>query len=192
MRIAAKPALGIMILCLSASVCPGQSDAGSAPPSTKRPAAKASRARKPTTLNADDGLSVIAAALDPKVRRYAGHDCSHLVHAIYDHAGFPYTYASSSDIYEGVAGFQRIYHPQTGDLVVWPGHVGIVVQPSRHVFFSFKTAGPGIDDYEAPYWVGRGQARFYRYLKTGPCSGCAFVSKSLPHPAKLTPPDRRP
>jgi cell wall-associated NlpC family hydrolase len=124
-------------------------------------------------------LGVISAALDPKVRRYAGHDCSHLVHAIYDRAGFPYTYASSDGLYDGVQGFQRVWQPQPGDLIVWHGHVGIVVRPSKHVFFSFMSAGPGIDDYDAPYWVNRGQARFYRYLKNNACAGCAAVSTTF-------------
>lgn len=116
-------------------------------------------------LSPDDGLSVIAAALDPKVRRYSGRDCSHLVHAIYERAGFPYTYADSSDLYAGVDGFQRVARPQPGDLVVWRGHVGIVIRPSRHVFFSYLHSGPGVDDYEAPYWTSRGRPRFYRYVK---------------------------
>ncbi|HEV3512860.1 MAG TPA: CHAP domain-containing protein [Candidatus Sulfotelmatobacter sp.] len=123
-------------------------------------------------LNQDDRLSVIAAALDPKVRRHANPDCSHLVHAIYEKAGFPYTYASSRDLYNGVGGFQRVNQPEPGDLVVWRGHVGIVVQPSRHIFFSFMSRGPGIADYESRYWKHRGHARFYRYIKYDPCPGC--------------------
>ena len=123
-------------------------------------------------LNQDDRLSVIAAALDPKVRRHASPDCSHLVHAIYEKAGFPYAYASSSDLYNGVQGFQRVHDPEPGDLVVWRGHVGIVVRPSRHVFFSFMSRGPGIDDYDSRYWRRRGHARFYRYIKNDPCPGC--------------------
>jgi cell wall-associated NlpC family hydrolase len=120
------------------------------------------------TLSPDDRLSVIAAALDSKVRPYSGRDCSHLVHTIYKRAGFPYAYASSSDLYVGVEGFERVAQPQPGDLVVWRGHVGIVIRPSRHVFFSFMHGGPGIDDYEAPYWTHRGHPRFYRYVKNNP------------------------
>jgi hypothetical protein len=41
------------------------------------------------------------------------------------------------------------------------------------------TAGPGIDNYDAPYWVGRGQARFYRYVKHSPCAGCTPVGTSF-------------
>ena len=116
-------------------------------------------------LTQEDRLAVLAAALDSKARRSPARDCSHLVHAIYERAGFPYAYADSSDLYAGVEGFQRVSRPQAGDLVVWRGHVGIVTQPSRHVFFSYLREGPGVDDYEAPYWASRGRPRFYSYMK---------------------------
>ena len=127
------------------------------------------------TLSPDDGLSVIAAALDSRVRLHSERDCSHLVHAIYRRAGFRYPYASSSDLYAGIEGFRRVAQPQPGDLVVWRGHVGIVIRPSRHIFFSLMRAGPGVDDYEGPYWASRGRARFYRYIKRDPCAGCMAI-----------------
>jgi hypothetical protein len=118
------------------------------------------------TLTPDDGLAVIAAALDSRIHVRPNRDCSHLVHTIYERAGFPYSYASSSDLYGGANEFQRVAHPQTGDLAVWRGHVGIVVNPAQHVFFSTLRSGPGIDTYDAPYWKERGQVRFYRYIKS--------------------------
>jgi cell wall-associated NlpC family hydrolase len=118
-------------------------------------------------LTQDDGLAVIAAALDTSVHLRAKRDCSHLVHAIYDRAGFPYSYVGSSDLYVGTSEFRRVERPQPGDLVVWRGHVGIVINPSQHVFFSAMQSGPGIDDFDAPYWRRRGPARFYRYVKRG-------------------------
>ena len=176
-------ALLVTVICgLAFCVCSaGQAPRQSAASSPSQPATSASRGQKNAnrTLTPDDGLGVISAALDPKVRRYSGHDCSHLVHAIYERAGFPYVYASSDDLYTGVQGFQRVTHPQPGDLIVWSGHVGIVVRPSRHVFFSFMSAGPGIDNYDAPYWAGRGSPRFYRYVKNVPCAGCSAVSATL-------------
>ena len=117
------------------------------------------------TLNKDDRSSVVAVALHSKKARIAGHDCSHLVHSIYQNAGFPYSYADSEDLYDGVKGFQRVAHPEAADLVVWHGHVGIVIRPQRHQFFSLLSSGPGIDDYRSRYWKGRGQPRFYRYVK---------------------------
>ena len=117
------------------------------------------------TLTPDDGLAVIAAALDSRTHLDREPDCSHLVHAIYNRAGFPYIYAPSSDLYVGTHEFQRVNHPQAGDLVVWEGHAGIVVNPAQHVFFSALRSGLGTDAYDAPYWKSRGHLRFYRYIK---------------------------
>lgn len=110
----------------------------------------------------DRPVSILAAALDANVAN-AETDCSHLVHTIYEEAGLPYRYAPSSDIYAGIDGFQRVKSPKAGDLVVWRGHVGIVIKPARHIFFSYLREGPGTDDYESPYWKHRGHPRFYRY-----------------------------
>ena len=93
-------------------------------------------------------------------------DCSHLVHTLYERAGHPYPYASSADLYRGAAHFLRVSAPQPGDLIVWPGHVGIVVNPAEHSFFSSVSAGAQTRDYTSPYWRSRGRARFYRYLTT--------------------------
>jgi hypothetical protein len=158
----------------SASAGQAASKAATGEPSGRESARKKARTSQ-RGLSADDRLAVIASALDAKTPRYAEHDCSHLVHAIYQRAGFPYAYADSDDLYDGVAGFQRVSQPQSGDLVVWPGHAGIVIRPSRHVFFSFLRAGPGTDDYQSTYWSGRGQPRFYCYLKNRACAGCAVA-----------------
>lgn len=182
MRFLPKPALGAIFAILALSLCSAQQAPRTA--ANSRRAANADYSRGDRTFTGDDGLAVISAALDPKVRRHAANDCSHLVHAIYEHAGFPYSYANSYDLYDGVEKFQRVYDPQPGDLIVWQGHAGIVVRPSRHVFFSFKSAGPGIDDYESRYWRGRGRARFYRYVKGDRCPGCAAVSRTFPHSAE--------
>jgi cell wall-associated NlpC family hydrolase len=116
-------------------------------------------------LTADDRISLLAAALDGRVLREAEPDCSHLVHEIYEAAGFPYPYTPSSDLYAGVEHFLRVDTPRPGDLVVWRGHVGMVINPSHHIFFSYLSSGPGTDDYETAYWRHRGRPRFYRYVK---------------------------
>jgi cell wall-associated NlpC family hydrolase len=144
-----------------------------------------SRSRTPSrALSDDDRLSLIAAALDARVRS-GEPDCSHLVHAVYEQAGFTYPYVPSSDLYAGVDGFQRVTKPEPGDLVVWRGHVGIVIKPSQHIFFSYLSSGPGIDDYRSPYWKHRGRPRFYRYVKSfGPQPSPQFVrAKNVPRTA---------
>jgi len=167
-----------MLCFLAVSACAAQQRSPRTTPSQSG-VSPAHERKGDRTLSSDDGLSVIAAALDSKVQRDGGHDCSHLVHAIYERAGFRYTYANSDDLYDGIEGFRRVSHPQPGDMIVWRGHAGIVVRPSRHVFFSFLTAGPGIDDYRSAYWTARGIPRFYRYVKGDPCAGCTSVNASL-------------
>jgi cell wall-associated NlpC family hydrolase len=152
-------AICALSLC-SALVSPAQESARSVDPTpaTKRPSAQ-------RALSKTDQSSVITVALHTKRVRHAGRDCSHLVHSIYQRAGFPYPYADSEDLYDGAEGFRRVLHPEPADLIVWHGHVGIVIRPSGHEFFSMLSTGPGIDDYRSRYWKSRGQPRFYRYLK---------------------------
>jgi cell wall-associated NlpC family hydrolase len=158
------------------STSSGQAPSTRSGQSGLRSGADEARGRKSErTLSSKDRRAVIASALHSKAPRYAERDCSHLVHAVYQRAGLPYAYAPSDDLYDGVQGFQRVSRPQPADLVVWRGHVGIVIRPSRHAFFSVLHAGPGIDDYQNGYWRGRGQPRFYRYLKNTACAGCTLA-----------------
>jgi hypothetical protein len=175
MRIQAKLTVAIAVVAMGlaqAQNAPRREDASE--PELQTVSANQSDNR---SLTQDDRLSLIVAALDARVRQSSEPDCSHLVHAIYQRAGFSYAYAPSSDLYAGVDGFKRVKLPEPGDLIVWRGHVGIVIQPSQHIFFSFMTAGPGIDDYQAAYWKGRGRPRFYRYVKTS-CASCDSPQRS--------------
>jgi hypothetical protein len=123
------------------------------------------RSLRPVLMNVNDALSVIGAALESRDRDRAKADCSHLVHSIYEDAGFHYAYASSSTLYAGIAEFQPVTRPQVGDLVVWPGHVGIVVNPTQQTFFSALRSGLGVESYSSAYWSARGRCRFFRYVK---------------------------
>jgi len=125
-------------------------------------------------LTPDEGLAILGAALDSRRHAVSTSDCSHLVHALYERAGFPYEYAPSSDLYAGIDEFRRVTNPQPGDLAVWRGHAGVVVNPIQHSFFSLLRAGPGVDSYDSPYWKRRGRPRFFRYVnatQSGALSG---------------------
>jgi cell wall-associated NlpC family hydrolase len=91
-------------------------------------------------------------------------DCSHFVQWLFERAGLYYGYAPSRTLYEGMAGFKRVYHPQPGDLIVWPGHVGIVVDPDEETFLSALRSGVKTASYTSRYWKRRGHPRFFRYL----------------------------
>jgi NlpC/P60 family protein len=90
-------------------------------------------------------------------------DCSHFVNSIFQQAGLYYKYEPSRVLYRGTAAFRRVYRPQPGDLIVWPGHVGIVVDPEHTTFISALRRGVRISSYTSRYWRRRGHARFLRY-----------------------------
>ena len=119
-------------------------------------------------LNLDEGLAVLGAAMETAHHRALRQDCSHFVHEIYDRAGFPYSYENSVTLYDGTGDFQRVTHPQPGDLIVWRGHMGIMVNPVQHSFFSSLRTGFGVEKYDSRYWRKRGRPRFYRYVKSTP------------------------
>jgi len=91
-------------------------------------------------------------------------DCSHFVQWLFERAGLYYGYAPSRILYAGMAGFKRVHHPEAGDLIVWPGHVGIVVDPEEETFLSALRSGVKTASYTSRYWKRRGRPRFFRYL----------------------------
>jgi hypothetical protein len=119
-------------------------------------------------LSRSEGSAVLKVALNSHQHSGAGLDCSHFVQGMYERAGFAYQYASSSDLYDGIDEFRRVTNPQPGDLAVWRGHAGIVVDPSKRSFVSILRSGLGIDFYDSRYWKRRGHPRFYRYIKQAP------------------------
>jgi len=108
--------------------------------------------------------AIVKAAWTHSAAEGVAQDCSHTVHQIYLDAGYDYPYASSFDLYRGTPSFVRVTHPQPGDLIAWPGHVGIVLSAKRHSFYSLVTTGLEAQDYRGAYWRGRGHPRFYRYI----------------------------
>ncbi len=115
-------------------------------------------------LTAKQGRGIVNTARELDQPARGTRDCSHLVHEIYARAGFAYPYASSFDLYAGSESFERVKNPQAGDLIVWPGHAGIVFDPKKHIFYSLVSSGLDAADYEGPYWKSRGKPRFYRYV----------------------------
>ena len=154
MRFQAKSALFCLLFCVAAIVAVAAEESQ-----------KAIRSRP---LTAGEGLAIVSAALDSRHHARFSSDCSHFVFGLYERAGFPYRYSSSSELYAGIDEFRQVASPQTGDLVVWRGHAGIVINPAEHSFFSRLRSGPGIASYDSQYWKKRGRPRFFRYLKVAP------------------------
>jgi hypothetical protein len=114
-------------------------------------------------------------------------DCSHLVHTLYEEAGYSYPYATSLNLYNGAEKFARVKVPQPGDLIVWRGHVGIVVDPKEHSFFSSVSEGARTQYYNSPYWRARGHARFYRYLTNSPARSGGKIAVAANKPSEPAP-----
>jgi NlpC/P60 family len=119
----------------------------------------------PRPIARTEGRKILAIIPTVNVESESQTDCSHLVHDVYEQAGFSYDYVTSRELYiGGSTSFTRVRVPQAGDLVVWRGHVGIVIDPQQHSFFSFVRFGPDTQFYDSPYWRSRGIARFFRYM----------------------------
>jgi NlpC/P60 family protein len=128
-------------------------------------------------VNAEEEIWFVAPAEHPLAReivlrlgrqlRWARLDCSHLVHDIYQRAGLPYDYATSRDLYDGIDSFRRVHDPLPGDIIVWRGHVGIIVDPEEHSFLSALRSGVKVSEYDTRYWKRKGHPRFYRYSLSG-------------------------
>lgn len=91
-------------------------------------------------------------------------DCSHFVNQAFQQAGLDYDYLPSRSLYRGETdAFRRVYRAAEGDLVVWPGHVGIVVDPDAKTFVSALRRGVRVSSYISSYWRRRGIPKFLRY-----------------------------
>jgi hypothetical protein len=158
----------VLAACLASPWKAGSSPARAqaAPPAqVKALAAPPEQGSRPSfrLVNAKEGQLIVEAAKDQDEAGRDALDCSHLVHQTYLDAGFEYAYANSYELYAGNENFQRVRYPRAGDLIVWPGHVGIVLDPMEHSFYSLVSTGLEAQDYLGAYWKARGRPRFYRY-----------------------------
>ncbi|HEU5415786.1 MAG TPA: NlpC/P60 family protein [Candidatus Angelobacter sp.] len=126
-------------------------------------------------LSAKQGAMLVDYALQAGARLTRQPDCSHLVHLIYSHAGLNYSYQPSRALYAGVEDFERVTRPQPGDLIVWRGHVGIVVSPREKTFFSSVRSGIITESWKEAQWLRRGRPRFLRY-RIGPESDLELLA----------------
>jgi len=154
----------MMRLCILVALCLAMASAALG--QNVRPASAATPGPRPIATT--EGRKILATIPMVDAESESESDCSHLVHEVYEQAGFPYDYVSSRELYIGSTNFTRVRAPQAGDLVVWRGHVGVVIDPEEHSFFSSVRSGPDTQFYDSPYWRSRGVARFFRYMTLEP------------------------
>jgi NlpC/P60 family len=114
-------------------------------------------------VSREEGEAIARTALQHWPQLRDKPDCSHLAHEVYTAAGLDYVYAPTNDVFDGIEGFERVTRPQAGDLVVWRGHMGIVIDPEDESFYSSVISGISVSNFGSSYWESRGPRRFYRY-----------------------------
>jgi hypothetical protein len=125
------------------------------------PAWAAATPEQPDT-HVTSGLAESLLAIGSEIRQ-STLDCSHFVHFVFSKVGIDYDYAPSVSLYQGMAPFRRVLRPKAGDLIVWRGHVGIIVDPGQSTFLSKLRTGVKIASYQSRYWKMKGRPRFFRY-----------------------------
>jgi hypothetical protein len=113
-------------------------------------------------------------------------DCSHFVQFLFEQAGLSFSYAPSRILYQGMEGFRRVFRPEPGDLIVWPGHVGVVVDPDETTFVSALRSGVKTASYTSRYWKRRGRPRFFHYLGGRTNSESRQQALSAEHASRTT------
>lgn len=130
----------------------------------------------PTLLSADQGQALADFALRSGPTIDPQPDCSHLVHMLYAQAGLRYSYQGSRVLHRGAPDFARVKKPHPGDLIVWMGHVGIVLSPEDTTFLSSVRSGIITESWTNDYWTARGRPRFFRYV-VGPKADLALLEE---------------
>lgn len=86
---------------------------------------------------------------------YAEMKCNQFVVAVLRasvNPKFPYMLAND---FASSPYFQKVTEPQAGDLVHWPGHIGIVLDPDQGTFIGSQTStGVAEANYKKGYWNG--------------------------------------
>jgi cell wall-associated NlpC family hydrolase len=93
-----------------------------------------------------------------------GIDCSHFFHRIYAKvvdSSLPYM---TTGTLKTSSYFVDTQTPRTGDMVLWDGHVGIVVDPQTGAFIGAQSSGVGIANNKTnSYWKKRAGRKFRRH-----------------------------
>ena len=65
-----------------------------------------------------------------------------------------------ADDFANSAFFQKVDSPQAGDLIHWPGHIGIVLDPDHGIFIGSQTStGVAEANYKNGWWSGAYQGK---------------------------------
>ena len=92
-------------------------------------------------------------------------DCSHFVVAVLHASEAPGFRYITADQFLSSPSFYRVDNPEAGDLVHWPGHIAVVIDPMAGTFIGSQNS-TGVDkaNYKTnPYWSGRTHRTYLRF-----------------------------
>ncbi|HXD86094.1 MAG TPA: NlpC/P60 family protein [Urbifossiella sp.] len=94
-----------------------------------------------------------------------GIDCSHFVWEVLKASGHPSApYVTTSAIrysyaYAGLSGL-----PSNGDIILFDGHMGIVIDATNQIFIGAQSGGVDAASYSRSSYWGKQKHDFYRYV----------------------------
>lgn len=92
-------------------------------------------------------------------------DCSHFLLAVLNASVAPHFRYLRADEYLTSPSFSLVTTPEAGDLVHWPGHIAVVINPTTGTFIGSQTStGVDLANYKTnPYWSGRTHRVFLHF-----------------------------
>ena len=108
-------------------------------------------------LSDDERDTVIATARSQKGTPHSRIDCSHLVHLAYEAVRPDLRYLTTDGLAASKLYDHNVKIPKPGDLVLWGGHVGIVIDHDKRKFIGSQTStGVAEASYaKGSYWGNR-------------------------------------
>jgi len=99
--------------------------------------------------------------------RYKDMVCNQFVLAVLRGTVAPHIKDMRADEFADSPYFQKVDQPRAGDLVHWPGHIGIVLDPDHGIFIGSQTS-TGVEEanYKSGWWnssKGKKPDYFLRY-----------------------------
>ena len=113
-----------------------------------------------------DNTLIARAAQSFPHQPYSAIDCSHFVYEVIKSVDPSFSYITSHDYLDSPR-FRRVDHPEAGDIVHWPGHVAIIINPTTGAFIgSQSTNGVSEANYvSGHYWSKRPSRTYLRYQR---------------------------
>lgn len=87
---------------------------------------------------------------------YAEMKCNQFVIAVLRQASDPNFPNMLANDFVNSPRFMKVNEPAAGDLVHWPGHIGIVLNPDSGEFIgSQSSTGVAVSNYKSGWWAGQ-------------------------------------